>query len=224
MLTDIHSHADQEAGIIRITSLYDTMEIALIPEKKGLFSIGLHPVRMEPANRGTDCALIERIAAHPNVLAIGECGLDKFSTIEFITQAAVFEEHIRISETLKKPLIIHCVRYHQEVLALKKSRKPTQPWVLHGFNNKITIAAPLIEADFYFSFGAALLQESSAAADVLKKVPDNRFFIESDEKSDSFLAIFARAAAIRNLTPTQLESQLLQRFRKVFNYDPTPLA
>ena len=45
----------------------------------------------------------------------------------------VFREHVKLSEMLRKPLIVHCVKAVDELLAIRKEMGVTHPWVLHGY-------------------------------------------------------------------------------------------
>ena len=96
--------------------------------------------------------------------------------------------------------------------------KPKQPWILHGFNVKISVAKQMLEEGFYFSFGDAILQEESMASMVLPSIPEGKFFLETDAAEVSINAIFARAAILRNTSEISLKSQLHQQFLKVFHH------
>ena len=87
------------------------------------------------------------------VWAIGECGLDKYSQVDFDIQKQYFIKQIKLSELTHKPLIIHCVKAYNELLNLKKIYKPTQPWLIHGFRKNKNVAEQLIKAGCFLSFG-----------------------------------------------------------------------
>lgn len=66
------------------------------------------------------------------VWAIGECGLDKYSQVDFDIQKQYFIKQIELSELTHKPLIIHCVKAYNELLNLKKLQAYSTlayPWV-----------------------------------------------------------------------------------------------
>lgn len=100
----------------------------------------------------------------------------------------------------QKPLIIHCVRAYEEVLAIKKewgTQGDVIPWIFHGFNKKPAVAQMLLRAGAYLSFGAALLVPGSPAAQSLAICPPGRYFLETDDRNDvSIAAVYAAAAAI----------------------------
>ena len=55
-------------------------------------------------------------------------------------QLAVFKEQVKLSEKLGLPLIIHCVKAMDELLAVKKEFRPQQAWIWHGFRGKTGIS------------------------------------------------------------------------------------
>ncbi|WP_232056673.1 TatD family hydrolase [Methylomonas rhizoryzae] len=121
------------------------------------FSLGMHPWFIERQAQEIAFSRLERLAAHPKVLAIGECGLDKCIATPPARQAEVFSRHIELSEAVGKPLIIHCVRAFAELLQLKKRFAPRQAWIVHGFTGKPALAKQLLQHGCYLSFGKAIL-------------------------------------------------------------------
>ena len=90
-------------------------------------------------------------------------------------QEQLFPLHVRLSEAYGKPLILHCVRAFDRLLALRKHYCPTQRWVIHGFRGRPALARQLLQADFDLSFGEHYNAESYALT------PPSRRHIESDE-------------------------------------------
>ena len=109
------------------------------------------------------------------VVAIGECGLDKLCTAPLQLQAEVFKRHVALSEQYRLPLIIHCVKALDELLYIKKDLSPTLPWIWHGFRGKPQQLQQLLKAGFYISFGFKYNRES------LMTCPSERMFLETDD-------------------------------------------
>ncbi len=219
MFTDIHTHQTKVSeDCISIFNLLDTDSIANDLESINNFSIGIHPRFIRVDSSQEDIRIIQFHAKKKNVLAIGECGLDRLSETQLELQISIFEDMVRLSEEIKKPLIIHCVKAYDDIRILHKKLKPKQPWILHGFNVKISVAKQLLEEGFYFSFGNAILHDDSMAKTVLPSIPDGKFFLETDASEVSINAIFARAAVLRNTTEISLKSQLHHQFLKLFHY------
>ena len=68
-------------------------------------------------------------------------------------QTALLRIHYELSETLRKPLILHIVKSFPEIIALRKQWNPTQPWIIHGFRGKPQLARELLAHGFHLSYG-----------------------------------------------------------------------
>ena len=131
-------------------------------------------------------------AADKRVLVIGECGLDKHSQVSLEIQIKLFEMQIRLSERLKKPLIIHCVGHFNELFELKKQLQPQQLWIIHGFRGKPELAKQAIKAGFALSFGGNFNPESVAVT------PLEKLFVETDESLSLIDETYSKIALIKN--------------------------
>lgn len=130
---------------------------------------------------------------------IGECGLDRLCPTPFPLQLAAFEAQIRLSERLRRPLVLHCVRAADDVLRLH--RGTTQPWIWHGFRGKPEQMQQLLQHGFYLSFGFRFNEDS------LRTCPANRLFLETDDDPRPVATLYAVAAALRGTTPEDLNLQ-----------------
>ncbi len=173
----MHCHSRTAKDALEVVS-FDTSEFPP-PAGQGFYTLGIHPWFI--GRQETETALQKLLAAaeDPNLLAIGECGLDRAINTPFSSQVTVFGSQIKLAERIGKPLIIHCVRAFNELSALKKAAKPKQPWIIHGFTGKPLPARQLLKQGLYFSFGKALLQENSNACQVLAETPFQRFFFRN---------------------------------------------
>lgn len=213
---DIHTHRrpgnDQVESILNI--LVDSTTEDLVDDLA--CSVGVHPRSVDEDI--DDTILFMRDLAHADsVLAIGECGLDRSLPIPWADQMRAFEDQVSISELLCKPLIIHCVRAHADVVSLYRDLHPAQPWVVHGFNKGGDVLDRLIEAGVLVSFGAAIMHDGSPAAEALRAVPEDMFLLETDDQTDhDITAIYARAAELRGLSVDTLCETLQKTFDSVF--------
>ncbi len=178
-------------------------------------SLGLHPWYL--CNHNDDFAQIKALAVNSNVLAIGECGLDKVCKTDWALQNLLFEQQIKLANELRKPLIVHCVRAFDEVSNLLIKTGSTVPVILHGYNKKIDIARKMISNGYYLSFGAALHHPSSPAATVLSRIGPDRFFLETDVAAVSIEQVYKKAAEIRNTDVDTIILQVRNNFHTVFN-------
>ncbi len=145
-------------------------------EKPNHYSYGLHPWFIEKETYEDQLQQLKLISHEKRCLAIGECGLDKLSTVDFNLQQEVFIEQIKIANQLKKPLIIHCVKAFNELLNCLNLNDNAVPVIVPGFNINENIARVLANEGIYFSFGKALLGYESNAAKAIKNVGRKHFY------------------------------------------------
>jgi TatD DNase family protein len=197
-IIDFHTHKSvQSETELSIQSIRQGEPLPL----QGLFGYGLHPWDSETQNK---LQLNAEISNNKNLFYIGECGLDKLRGTSLTQQISIFKDHIQISERLKKPLVIHCVGYFNELLQIKKEKQPVQPWIIHGFTGHPQLARQLTSAGFRLSFGPAILIKKSKAAKSLEQTPSQFFFLETDDSNVSIQEIYKNAAEIRALDIQQI--------------------
>ena len=153
---DIHTHTTKSRdNLIQIVNLNLNQPC---PEQ-GYYSYGIHPWALDKADFQIDEASnrLKENLQQPKVVALGEAGLDKMHKATFEQQIELFERQIELSEALQKPMILHDVRSHNEIIALRKKHKAKQPWILHGFSGTEQDVKQLIGQGFYLSVGENLL-------------------------------------------------------------------
>lgn len=209
---NIHSHRPAVGAATTIESLYRDFDRM---EEGRNYSIGLHPWHLQDHKVQLD--LVVAHADAEGVKAIGECGLDKVTTTPMDLQVQIFTAHIKLANKLRKPLIVHCVQAHNEVLDLLKQHKTEVPVVFHGYNKRHTVAEQLIDRGYYLSFGAAILNRESPAAQVLSVMPAHRLFLETDDAEADITDIYKAAARLRNTDVDSLILQISNNYNTVFN-------
>ena len=173
MIFDIHTHhhpATPGEAIVQLTP------DGFYPQRGHFYSVGLHPWNIGDDWRMQAGKLL-LMALHPQVVMIGETGIDKkngAATIE--QQLEVFREHVRLSELIRKPLIVHCVKGVDEILSVRKEMKATLPWVIHGFRGGVELWGQLCRAGLYVSIG---LRHNPS---LINEVPLSSLLLESDEQ------------------------------------------
>ena len=123
-----------------------------VPADVARCSVGLHPWLVDSMWQ-QQLELLRHDLQLPNVVAIGECGLDMVNGPEMSLQQAAFEAQIQLAETRRLPLIIHCVRAFDQLLLLHKKYNPQQLWIVHGFRGKPQLAQQLLARGIRLSFG-----------------------------------------------------------------------
>ena len=190
---DIHTHTEESnENLLQIINL--NLE-SPCPDQ-GFYSYGIHPWALDDADFQIEEALslLEAQLQSPNVLALGEAGLDKIHKASFERQVAVFERQIELSEALQKPMILHDVRSHNEIIALRKKREAQQPWIVHGFNGTEQDIQQLTGQGMYLSVGEALLHPERKIYKSFKFIDLDFLFIETDivTLQKKIIANFAR--------------------------------
>ncbi|HNR20602.1 MAG TPA: TatD family hydrolase [Bacteroidia bacterium] len=211
LLFDIHTHTKPDGKTYAIQNLAGNFDCL---SEKCTYSAGLHPWFIKEEDFEIDFLKLKDAASLPNVVAIGECGLDKVCGSSFELQAKAFERQIILANETGKPLIIHCVRAFGEVVNLLKQNNNKVPVVFHGFNKNATLAKQLIDNGFYLSFGEALL--NTAMKDVFYSVPLENFLLETDKSFFDIERIYSQACTIKNIDLNSLSLQIMKNAKKVF--------
>lgn len=173
-IADVHTH-NAAAGPGSIINMEHGTYVP--PRADRLYSIGLHPWDTACCQGDDADAVMQRIrcaAAAPNIVAIGECGLDTLRGAPMKEQERIFRAHVAISEDLRKPLIIHAVRSLEPLIRIKQQLQPAQRWIVHGFRGSEAKARALVDAGIDISLGSKYVQGVDAL------VPDGHLWRESD--------------------------------------------
>ena len=195
MICDIHTHCHPDEPGRAI--------VQLMPEDFHLlgghfYSVGLHPWSINDNWRLQMAELLVK-ALHPQVVMIGEAGIDKKNGAASIeVQMDVFREHVRLSELVRKPLIVHCVKGVDEILAVRNELKATLPWVIHGFRGGVEQWRQLSRAGVYVSIGVHHNQS------LIEEIPLSQLLIESDEL-DCLEDVYDLVSAAKHIEKKELE-------------------
>ncbi len=131
-------------------------------------AVGLHPNYTQEQTFDMDA--FRALAAHPKVVAIGECGLDNFRPENPVavqdTQRAVFRQHVELALSVDKPLMIHArptkgtMDAYQELIQILTEYKETAGEALRGdihfFVGGVAEAQALVTLGFTVSYTAVL--------------------------------------------------------------------
>lgn len=203
---DIHTHHQpQVAGEAIVNCFPETFA----PHAEGWYSVGIHPWHAL-SFAADEAAGFEELLRHPQVLAIGEAGLDKLAEAPLPLQMDVFGYQARLAEELDKPLVIHLVKATDELLKLKQQIGPMKPWIIHGFRGKAALAETYLRHGFHLSFGEKYREEA------LRIVPPDKLFLETDESAMPVDALYQRAAQVRGIPLGELRETIRQNVSKIF--------
>ena len=199
--------------------------------------LGLHPEEVRADWREQLAAIKElltsAISHQPSVLAIGEVGLDYYWSREFEQeQLLAFEEQVRWSVETRLPLMIHCRKAQNEMVAVLKKYADRLPGgVFHCFTGNQNEARELLTFDrFVLGIGGVLtFKKSHLPEDLPAAVPLERIVLETDcpymapvphrgkRNEPAFVAlVMQRRADAYAVTPEQVERQTNDNVKRVF--------
>jgi len=213
---DIHTHgAVPSPGIFSVETLMAHEERK--PEETiGLvFTAGIHPWYLNESNRKEQLEYIRGVAANPCLIAIGEAGFDRLRGPSMDLQRSTFEEQVEIAEEVHKSLIIHCVRWWDELLLAHKKFKPHKPWLVHGFRGKKELGLQLISSGMYISFWFDFIVRPEAS-ELVRALPADRIFLETDGADVDIRDIYRKVAVDLSITVADLKKILFDNYYRLF--------
>ncbi len=211
---DIHTHTEESnENLLQIINL----NLESPCPKQGFYSYGIHPWALDDAEFQSEKALqiLEEKLKLPQVLALGEAGLDKMHKASFERQVAVFERQIELSEALQKPMILHDVRSHNEIIALRKKRKAQQPWIVHGFSGTEQDIKQLIGQGIYLSVGESLLHPERKIHKSFKFIDLDYLFLETDMAEIGVEKVYEAAAKLLEIDLPTLRTRIFANFARL---------
>jgi TatD DNase family protein len=209
--------------------------LALAAREPGVWATaGVHP---HDAGESDESALaeVERLAAEPRVVAIGEIGLDFFRNLSpRDAQERVFRRFVAHARRLGKPVVVHCRDAHAETLAvLAEERVGEVGGIMHCFSGDVAIARRCLDLGLAISLaGPVTYPKARALPDVARFVPGDRLVIETDcpflppqgyrgkRNEPAYLAITAaRVAELRGEPADALARRASDNARRLLGVD-----
>lgn len=213
---DIHTHhVKNDDNLIQIVNL----DLEQPCPKQGYYSYGIHPWALDKADFQIDEALnrLKENLQQPKVVALGEAGLDKMHKASFERQIELFERQTELSEALQKPMILHDVRSHNEIIALRKKHKAQQPWILHGFSGTEQVIKQLIGQGIYLSVGESLLHPERKIYKSFKFIDLDYLFLETDMAEINVEAVYEAAANLLEMDLPTLQTRIFANFARIIH-------
>ena len=213
---DIHTHTERnDNSLIQIVNL----ELEAPCPEHGYYSYGIHPWSLDKADFQIDETLnkLKENLQQPQVVSLGEAGLDKMHKASFEQQIELFERQIELSETLRKPMILHDVRSHNEIIALYKKHRAKQPWILHGFSGTEQDIKQLIGQGIYLSVGESLLHPERKIHKSFKFIDLDYLFLETDMAEIGVETIYEAAANLLGMDLSALQTRIFANFARIIH-------
>jgi len=145
-----------------------------------LATVGVHPHDSAKAGEAT-FARLRALAAHPNVVGIGEIGLDyHYDFSPRNVQRAVFSRQLAIAADAALPVIIHTREAWDDTLAILR-REWRGQGIMHCFTGDAAQARQALDAGFHLAFGGVLtFPKAEPVREAARLTPADRLLIETD--------------------------------------------
>ncbi|HTJ68867.1 MAG TPA: TatD family hydrolase [Actinospica sp.] len=128
-------------------------------------------------------ARIAELAERPEVVGIGETGLDYFRTGPegVAAQQESFRRHIALAKEVGKTLVIHDRDAHEDVLRILAEEGAPERVVFHCYSGDAAMAKACADAGYYLSFaGPVTFKANDALREALRVTPLDRVLVETD--------------------------------------------
>lgn len=209
LIFDVHSHRAKK------NTIYSPFSLTEIEPHFDFISLGIHPWKIKDINADESFVLLNQLISkhQPKLVAIGECGLDKSIDVSLDLQIDIFKQHIALSEKLKKPLVIHCVKAFNEIIELKKEIKPTQKWIIHDFRKNENIAHQLTQHGIYISLSPSIFKVKK---EILNTYLIEYILFETDDTSFDVNEVFSYFASVKNISANELAEKINYNTQQLF--------
>jgi TatD DNase family protein len=203
-LVDTHAHLDQEefdadreavierahaAGVeailtVGVTAASSLAVVTLAAQHRQVFAaVGIQPNYAAQA-APDDWDRVVELAKRTKVVALGETGLDRhwdYSPLD--VQQDYFDRHLRLSQELDLPFIVHTRESDAEVLEMLREARRRGPLrgVMHSFSGTAETASECVALGLYVSFaGMVTFKKSDDLRGVAATIPPDWILVETD--------------------------------------------
>jgi TatD DNase family protein len=145
-------------------------------------TVGMHPHDAKDVG-DQELSVLKQLAANPKVVAVGETGLDYYyNHSPRDTQRRVFSRFIRLARETTLPIVVHERDAAGETAELLRGEGESRVrGVIHCFTGDYDAARRYLDLGFYLSFaGIVTFKNADALREVVRKVPLERIFVETD--------------------------------------------
>jgi TatD DNase family protein len=144
---------------------------------------GVHPHHATDLDESALHALAE-LAAQPEVVAVGECGLDYFRNFSpRAAQVSAFRRQLDLAVQLRKPVFLHERDAHDEFVAILREYRPRLAGgVAHCFTGGNSEASAYLDLGLYIGITGWICDERRGLhlREVVRTIPAERLLVETD--------------------------------------------
>ena len=185
----------RDAGVVQMVVTgasreHNPQALALARAHPGVLfaTAGVHPHHAVEYTAECDAEL-RALHAHPEVVAVGECGLDYFRDFSpRPAQRRAFEQQLQLASELavngvRKPLFLHQRDAHDDFVAMMANFDGRLgPAVVHCFTGTRAELFACLDRDWYIGITGWLCDERRGQhlRELVRHIPANRLMIETD--------------------------------------------
>lgn len=252
MLVDTHCHladaafdADREAvlarareaGVGRVVVVADGLDTLDAARKVAagnpdcFATAGIHPHKATTFSPSAAQAIEDALAA-PDVVAVGETGLDyHYDNSPREVQRESFAWHLSAAARCGKPVVVHAREADADVARLIEDAPAGTHGVMHSFSGSAELLEAALARGFAISFSGMVTFKSWRADWAVTRVPDDKLLVETDApylapvphrggRNEPAFAAFtaARLAAIRGTTLERLAALTSANAARLFGW------
>ncbi|MBH0118966.1 TatD family hydrolase [Rhodococcus sp. CX] len=208
-LVDAHTHLDAcgaedpesvaaivdraaAVGVGRVVTVADDLDAARFAvqaahwDDRVYAAVAIHPTRANVLDEQTR-AEVERLAADPRCVAVGETGLDLYwpgrldGCADPVEQEDGFRWHIDLAKRLGKTLMIHNRDADAELLRVLHDEGAPETVIFHCFSSDADMARACVDAGYVLSFsGTVSFRNAKALREAAPLVPREQVLVETD--------------------------------------------
>jgi TatD DNase family protein len=146
-------------------------------------TVGVHPHEADAHPDLGSAALVEA-AAHPRVIAIGECGLDYYyDKSDRAAQRERFDAHMQAARESGLPLVVHTREAEADTAEMLEAavKQGGVTGVLHCFTGSADLARKGLDLGFYVSLsGIVTFKNARDLQETAKWLPADQMLVETD--------------------------------------------
>lgn len=174
-------------GVPRVVTVGDTLAssswaVATASAYPGVAAaVGVHPNELGDADESTWDGLAA-LAARPEVVAIGETGLDFYwGRVPSAVQEEGFRRHLALAKSVGKAVVIHDRDAHADVLRVLREEGAPEHTVFHCFSGDAEMARECVRAGYVLSFaGTVTFKNAPSLREAAALVPLSQLLVETD--------------------------------------------
>ena len=128
----------------------------------------------------TDMNILDKYLKNPNVVAVGETGLDYYyDEVSKEKQMEIFQMHINLAKKYSKPLVIHCRDAYEDTYQMLK--RNGHQGIMHCYSGSVEMAKRFVDIGFYISLaGPVTFKNARVPKDVAANIKIENLLIETD--------------------------------------------